>query len=469
MKRAKALLPGLFISLSLFAVNDPEKRTNDSDSLVRYKSLREFVEKSHHEFHSRTFFMSTLNEGELKDDFALAQGTGIGMVTPPLRGFQFGFSGYFIFNLASSRIWIPDPLTNAPNRYEAGQFDVRNLRNRFDMDRLEELFVHYSFRGSSIRLGRMDLRTPFMNPQDGRMRPTLEEALWLRIASDRKLSFQGGFVHRVSPRSTLDWSLTGESVGIYASGLNPDGSKSGYPGNVHSRGFFMGNLTWKPLKNTSIDLWDGYFENVFNTAMVEIKNSIPLPNASTKLQQGLMVIYQNTIGQGGNSLPELAYAEKGGEATVVSGRLGVKTKRNLIQANYTRIGSNSRYLMPREWGRDPFYTFMNRERNEGFGDVHAAMISDTFTGKNEKWELTLAYGYYRLPEVTNFQLNKYGMPSYHQVNFLSSYSFGGFWKGMTLRTLIATKFRDNGMPTDAKYTYNKVNMVNFNLMVDFRI
>ena len=29
------------------------------------------------------------------------------------------------------------------------------------------------------------------------------------------------------------------------------------------------------------------------------------------------------------------------------------------------------FLMPREWGREPFYTFLPRERNEGLGGVNA--------------------------------------------------------------------------------------------------
>ena len=43
--------------------------------------------------------------------------------------------------------------------------------------------------------------------------------------------------------------------------------------------------------------------------------------------------------------------------------------------------------MPREWGKEPFYTFLPRERNEGLGNIHAFTVKaflnlfqDKFTG-----------------------------------------------------------------------------------------
>ena len=51
--------------------------------------------------------------------------------------------------------------------------------------------------------------------------------------------------------------------------------------------------------------------------------------------------------------------------------MGWKNNRWETTLNYNRITTHGRYLMPREWGRDPFFTFFPRERNEGLGDVHA--------------------------------------------------------------------------------------------------
>jgi len=39
---------------------------------------------------------------------------------------------------------------------------------------------------------------------------------------------------------------------------------------------------------------------------------------------------------------------------------------------------NGRYLMQREWGKDPFFTFMPRERNERFGNVDTVVTKLNF-------------------------------------------------------------------------------------------
>ena len=66
--------------------------------------LKDCFLQAHWEAHTRTFAMGTINEGALKDDYALASGAGIGVLTRPIYGFQVGVSGFFIYNLYSSKI-----------------------------------------------------------------------------------------------------------------------------------------------------------------------------------------------------------------------------------------------------------------------------------------------------------------------------------------------------------------------------
>ena len=124
-----------------------------SDSLC----LKDCLLKAHWEAHSRTFFMQTINEGALKDDYALASGAGIGVLTKPIYGFQVGISGFFIYNLYSSKIELPDSLTLSPNRYEIGLFDIENPNNKNDLDRLEELYLKYTFSKSAITIGKINI------------------------------------------------------------------------------------------------------------------------------------------------------------------------------------------------------------------------------------------------------------------------------------------------------------------------
>ncbi|GBL35880.1 hypothetical protein EMGBS15_14750 [Filimonas sp.] len=123
--------------------------------------------------------------------------------------------------------------------------------------------------------------------------------------------------------------------------------------------------------------------------------------------------------------------------------------------------------MPREWGRDPFYTFMPRERNEGLGDVHAWMAKSTYTKK--QFKTSLAFGYYKLPDVKQVALNKYGFPSYMQVNYEAAYSFSKALKNLGVRMLLVCKKNDGETYDNLKYVYNKVDMFQVNVMIDYNL
>ena len=97
------------------------------------------------------------------------------------------------------------------------------------------------------------------------------------------------------------------------------------------------------------------------------------------------------------------------------------------------------------------------------------MTKTTFTSTNNKLKTSLAYGYYQLPDVKNYRLNKYGMPSYHQVNYDISYSFGKFFKGLDLKLIAAYKLKQGETYNNLKYVYNKVDMLNFNMVLDFKL
>ncbi|MBK7309400.1 MAG: outer membrane porin, OprD family [Sphingobacteriaceae bacterium] len=430
--------------------------------------LKDCFLKAHWEVHSRTFFMNTINEGDLKDDYALASGAGIGVVTQPIYGFQVGLSGFFIYNLMSSGIDDPDSLTRLSNRYELGLFDIEHPSNGNDLDRLEELFLKYNLSKSSITIGKININTPFVNPQDGRMRPTLEEGVWLNIGESKKFGFNGGWIWEVSPRSTVQWFSMANSMGINPMGVNVDGTRSDYHENIESDGLGIANIYFKPKNNLKVSLWNAYFHNVMNTAMIEINSDRSL-SERTKIYQGLMFVHQDAINNGGNEDQKKTYMNKGARSNVISAQVGIKNKRGNTSLNYTHITGDGRYLMPREWGKEPFYTFMPRERNEGMGNVHAFMVKTTLNAFNSKLKTGLAYGYYMLPDVRDHRLNKYGMPSYHQMNFDVGYTFDKFLRGLDVKFLVAYKLKEGETYNNLKYVYNKVNMTNLNLVIDFKI
>ena len=59
------------------------------------------------------------------------------------------------------------------------------------------------------------------------MRPTEVQGLWMQH-KNKDNKWYAGWLNRFSPRGTVAWYKTGESIGIYSVGVNVDGTKSGY-------------------------------------------------------------------------------------------------------------------------------------------------------------------------------------------------------------------------------------------------
>ena len=79
----------------------------------------------------------------------------------------------------------------------------------------------------------------------------------------------------------------------------------------------------------------------------------------------------------------------------------------------------------------------------------------------------LSYGWIKLPAVNNFERNKYGLPSYHQVNWNLNYSFDHYFKGLSIQLLVVYKKQMDANELAPKYTFNKVNMTHFNCVIDY--
>ena len=416
--------------------------------------------------HFRYFFMHTNNARELTDYHANAIGGGIKYETAKYKGFQFGVSGFYIYNLASSDLSKPDEKTGQPNRYEIGLFEITDPHNKRDINRLEELYLKYTWKKSSITAGNQLINTPFINLQDGRMRPTEVEGIYAYTEELKNTHIEGGMLTRISPRSTVEWYRIGESVGIYPQGVNPDGSRSDYAGNLHSRAIILADVTHKVNENLSVKLHNLYAAQLFNTSLIQANVQAPA-GAATKVIAAGMYIRQQAVAHGGNADESKTYMLKTNRSHVMSARVGVQHTRWQTSLNYTRITAHGRYLMPREWGRDPFFTFLPRERNEGFGDVNAWMINADYTIPKLRLKTQVAAGYYQLPDVTNYRLNKYGMPSYTQLNVDVRHEFEGFWKGLEAQLLLVYKGKAGNAYGNGKFIINKVNMGLINLVLNY--
>ncbi len=450
--------------ISVFNANAQYILSKSTDTTTLQSALR----KSHVEARFRLYLMGTDNAHSLTDYHALAFGGGLKFETGSYKGFRIGVSGFFIWNLGSSDLTKPDSVTQVKNRYEIGQFDVENPANRNDMDRIEDFYLRYEKKGLKITYGKQEIQTPFLNPQDGRMRPTSEQGLWVQYTSNDKFDIETGWLYRISPRGTVRWFGIDESIGIYPSGVNVFGSKSNYRQNLKSSGVGILGIRFKPNPSLTIQFWDHYVDRIFNTSMMQADGEWNI-GEEEKLIGGLQYVFQHPLKDGGNPDPLMTYFDKRDRAQIFSMRTGVRKRETIIQINATRITADGRFLMPREWGREPFYTFMPRERNEGAGDVKAVSFNfiRQFPQKNIRFEC--GYGYYDMPDVRDSRFNKYQMPSYQQFLMNIRYKFTGFLTGLNAEILYVYKKNSAETYGDFRYVINKVDMQHLDLILNYKL
>jgi hypothetical protein len=456
----------LFFSVTItFGQAQPLENVHIKKDTLR--SLNAWMQRGTLSLHHRTFLMGTANQGELSDYYALATGLGTGFKTARIYGLSFGVSGNFYFNLASN-VQHKDSTTNGVNRYEAALFDVADLEQR-SMYRLEELYVRYHISKSRVTVGKMFLNTPFINLQDGRMGPTLVEGVWAETENIKWLRIEGGWLWKVSPRGTMRWYTVGESIGLYPTGLNTDGTKSNYPGQLSSKGVGVVAIHFTPHKNHHTQLWNYTIENMANTFFAKHESRFRL-KGTHHIMIGAQYTRQDALKNGGNIEPRKTFIDKGASANIISGRIAYEQTAWKAGLNYTRITSAGRFLMPREWGREPLYTFMPRERNDGLGNVHAMTADVSYKLPKTGLTASLTYGLFLLPDVKDVRLNKYGMPSYHQVKGMLNYVFKGKLNGLNIQALYVFKKEvKTNLPLEAKYVFNKVDLHHFNLVVNYTI
>lgn len=414
----------------------------------------------------RAFFSATDNASGLRDDHALALGGHLRYETAAFHRLSIATAASYTFRAFSSDLAAMDSTTGQPNRYEIGLFDVTTPGNYRDLYRLEELNLHFEHPKLTMRLGRQLLSGPFINLQDGRMRPNSVEGVWAEWRPSKKLRLEGGWIYGMSPRSTWQWYRIGPSIGLYPRGVTTTGTPSGYRDSLQSRGVFALAVHASPVKPLKVLLWNQFVENIFNTALLQAECSLPLNEKSQWILAG-QAIRQDAVGNGGNANPLRAYTQPGSKAMTFGGRLGYKSAAWDLQMNYNRITAAGRYLMPREWGRDPFFTFLPRERIEGFADVHAWVAKAERKWAKAGLRTSLGLGYIDLPEANDFLHNKYGMTDYAQLNAEIKYAFPGLLKGMELQLLAVGKLNAGDLQGNRRYEFNKVNLVLWNALLQY--
>ncbi len=418
--------------------------------------------------HMRSHFMHTVNLGSNIHYYALAAGGGLAYYSPVIRNFQVGLSGFIIYNLTSSALGSENGYSN---RYELGLFDITNPDNHNDLDRLENLYIRYylnEHQRSFIQAGKFSLRTPLINLQDGRMRPNLQEGLWFEYKEPGKLKARGGVLWRTSPRSTANWYDMGGSIGIYPNGRAVNGEPASYFGHVKTKNIFIANVEWQPLQNLTYQYWNYYADHLFNVALQ--KTEIRKKNMAVTWSGGFQYLWERSLSDGETPVQE-QYIGHEEQSHVLSGRMAFIRNNNEAEwsVNYTRITAHGRFLFPREWGNETFFTFNNRERNEGAGNVHAVLLEhQRYLDKTKRMSIRVLAGLYRMPSVDDPRLNKYAMPSYYQLGLHGHYRFKGFLYGLQARMIYTYKGTlDPDMEYRPLLVHNKTDMHHLSIMMDY--
>lgn len=448
----------LFLLIFLIITGFHTKLSAQSDT-IRYNSVGDFLREGKVGGSSRSYFMYTDNSIGLSDYNGLGMGAGINYQTPKFKGFSAGMSGFFVSNILSSDFTQLDKITQNPNRYELGLFDVTNPESKHELTRLEELWLRFEHKNSSLKLGKYVPTNLFINGQDGRMRPTMVQGLQF-VSKVKNTQIDVQLFSKISPRSTVKWYLVSETLGIYPSGRNPDGTASNYYLHTKTSGVLIAQLTNSSIKHTTVTLGEITVPNVFQTYYLNTEFS------NKNIFAGLLLVGQHPLENGGSDFAATTYANSTDKSMVASGQIGKKIRNHAIDVNFTTIRSSGRFLMPREWGREPFYTFMPRERNEGLGNVNA-ISTNLKLGFSPQLKAQLAYGKFFLPDPANPLHNKYAIPSYNQYNFFVNYTFKSYLKGLTIRGLYVRKDKLNTQIENPKYIFNKVNLNLYNLILDF--
>ena len=105
-------------------------------------------------------------------------------------------------------------------------------------------------------------------------------------------------------------------------------------------------------------------ENLFATYWITYEKT--KKNSLGSWNSGIQTGLQQGIGEGGNRDLVKQYKNPSDVNFAFSAKLNWKKGAWETQLSATQIAGKGRWLSPREWGKDAWYTFIPRERNEGF-------------------------------------------------------------------------------------------------------
>lgn len=408
----------------------------------------------------RTMYMKDTNKGNLQDWHGLATGGKLKIETAKFSHFKFGLAGYVSQELSSNKAVVDPTNKNKASRYVLGMFNVENPNDN-TVAFLGEAYLNWSIKNHSITVGRMKLNTPMMNAFDGRMIPTLFQGVWGKSKLSKSLSIQGGVITDIAIRGAERFKSIDTAVGTLPQGKAPNGQNSDYAGNLTTDYIGVFSVNYQPVKGAKLQVWDYYWDNVMNSAYFQGDYAKKV-GGYTFVSSG-QYIHQNIIGDGGNIVESKSYVINNFKSNTYGLKFEVKGHGVSLSLAGIKITDDGRFTKPREWGKDPLFTFQKRELGDGYGDSSAWLVRAKYNLAKigmKGLKLVVDYGQHSRPAISGpdkFKFNRYAFPSYEQLNIDLIYNINHLVKGGKIEIIYATKHdRDN--TNKAAFEQNKAEM-----------
>ena len=206
--------------------------------------------------------------------------------TAPLNGISAGFAFY-----TGQEMGVND---SDDDVYGLLAEDADGNHESFSV--LGEAFIRADFWDTTLKLGRQELETPFVNTDDNRLTPQSTEAYTLVNQSIPDFKIIASYVAKMRGKSETKFVSMSEYAGI-ASEDEP---------------VIFGGLVYEGAENLSLAVWDFYAKEFFNEIYLRADGSWPL-NEKWSLFGSAQYLNQQDVGDKiGGSLDTYTYGVEAG-------------------------------------------------------------------------------------------------------------------------------------------------------------
>ncbi len=406
-------------------------------------------------------YKSTNNDGSLAD-FRIGVTHGFLRYEPQLtKWLSLGIQGNALTHFGNRTVTQPDELTGIGPQFEGNLWNPRLMSGQYEFA-LPQSYLLFNFGLHELTIGRFVKNTPFVNAEPFPF-PNALQGLWYTFQKGEAFRFETGIINQVAPRQNGRFVGIGESIGTAGQGVDVNGFPNQYRGNTEVDLLNITGLVFQPSVSTEFTVWNYYTENVTNTTIAEGRYK----NKEVGWEFGAMTTYQFRVGNGGNANNDLAYKQDK-RARNYSLQAIKYLGYHSLEFSVDRITKLGRLLLPREWGREPFYTFVRRTRIEGSSDVTSALI---------KWERIWdnKHGHFRVysKAVRNRFPNPFELPAdknrqstHYHLDFSVLFAPKKF-QGLEAEVYLAKRVGAGDVPS-LDYVINRIDFFHFDFLLTYK-